>query len=156
MAETPENQPKWYTLSPEEVGKQLQVDPAKGLSAAEVQQRLGKYGPNQLAEKKKEPGWQAFLRQYQDLMQIVLLVAAVINQIFTGEWGTTLVLVVLTIFNAVLALRGEAKAEASLAALAGTMKEITRVRRDGEAKEVEAGELVPGDIVLMEAGDPDR
>jgi Ca2+-transporting ATPase len=153
MAETPENQPKWYTLSPEEVGKQLQVDPAKGLSAAEVQQRLGKYGPNQLAEKKKEPGWQAFLRQYQDLMQIVLLVAAVINQIFTGEWGTTLVLVVLTIFNAVLALRGEAKAEASLAALAGTMKEITRVRRDGEAKEVEAGELVPGDIVLMEAGD---
>ena len=86
-------------------------------------------------------------------MQIVLLGAAVINQIFTGEWGTTLVLVGLTIFNAVLALRGEAKAEASLSALAGTMKAITRVRRDGEAKEVEAKELVPGDVVLMEAGD---
>ena len=110
----PESQPKWFTLSPEEVGKQLQVDPAKGLSAAEVQQRLQKYGPNVLAEKKKESGWQAFLRQYQDLMQFVLLGAAIINQIFTGQWGTTLVLVGLTVFNAVLGMRGEAKAEASL------------------------------------------
>ena len=83
----------------------------------------------------------------------MLLVAAVINQVFTGEWGTTLVLIGLTVFNAVLALRGEAKAEASLAALAATMKAITRVRRDGEAREVEAAQLVPGDVVLMEAGD---
>jgi Ca2+-transporting ATPase len=153
MTDTTGNQPNWYTLTPEAVGKELQVDPAKGLSAAEAQQRLGKFGPNQLEEKKKEPGWQAFLRQYQDLMQFVLLGAAIINQVFTGEWGTTLVLVGLTVFNAILGLRGEAKAEASLAALAGTMKSITRVRRDGEAKEVEAQQLVPGDIVLMEAGD---
>ena len=53
----------------EAVGQELQVDPAKGLSTAEAQQRLQQYGPNHLAEKKKEPGWQAFLRQYQDLMQ---------------------------------------------------------------------------------------
>ncbi|MFC1923651.1 cation-translocating P-type ATPase, partial [Chloroflexota bacterium] len=153
MTESTKSQSNWYTLTSEAVAKEIQVDPAKGLSAAEVQTRLGKFGPNQLEEKKKEPGWQAFLRQYQDLMQIILLGAAVINQIFTGEWGTTLVLIGLTIFNAILALRGEAKAEASLAALAGTMKAITRVRRDGEAKEVEAAQLVPGDIVLMEAGD---
>ena len=153
MAEKTESQRTWFTMTPEAIGQELQVDPAKGLSAAEAQQRLQKYGPNELEEKKKEPGWQAFLRQYQDLMQIVLLGAAVINQVFTGEWGTTLVLIGLTIFNAILALRGEAKAEASLAALAGTMKAITRVRRDGEAKEVEAEELVPGDVVLMEAGD---
>jgi Ca2+-transporting ATPase len=152
MAETTNQQPKWYTMTPEAVGKQLGVDPAKGLSAAEVQQRRQKYGPNLLAEKKKEPGWQAFLRQYQDFMQWVLLGAAIINQVFTGEWGTTLVLVLLTVFNAVLGLRGEAKAEASLAALASAMKSIARVRRDGQAVEVEAGELVPGDIVLMEAG----
>jgi Ca2+-transporting ATPase len=146
-------QTKWYTLTPEQVGQQLEVDPAQGLSASEAQERLRQYGPNHLKEKKKEPGWQAFLRQYGDLMQIVLLVAAVINQVVTGEWGTTLVLIGLTIFNAVLALRGEAKAEASLAALAATMKAITRVRRDGEATEIEAEQLVPGDIVLMEAGD---
>ena len=153
MADKTESQSKWFTMTPEAVGSELQVDPAKGLGASEAQQRLQKFGPNQLEEKKKEPGWQAFLRQYQDLMQLVLLGAAIINQIFTGEWGTTLVLVGLTIFNAVLALRGEAKAEASLSALAGTMKAITRVRRDGEAKEIEAKELVPGDVVLMEAGD---
>jgi Ca2+-transporting ATPase len=143
---------KWYALSPAEVASQLQVDPAKGLSTAEAQERLQKYGPNKLADKKKESGWQSFLRQYKDLMQIILLVAAIINQLFTGEWGTTLVLVCLTVFNAVLGLRGEAKAEASLAALAGTMKNIARVRRDGEVKEIEAEGLVPGDIVLMEAG----
>ena len=152
MADTTDNQPKWYTLTPEEAGKQLQVDPAKGLSAAEAQQRLQKYGPNRLAEKKKKSGLQAFLEQYQDLMQFVLLGAAIINQIFTGEWGTTLVLVGLTVFNAILGMRGEAKAEASLAALASSMKSIARVRRDGQAVEVDAEELVPGDIVLMEAG----
>jgi Ca2+-transporting ATPase len=85
-------------------------------------------------------------------MQYVLLGAAVINQVFTGEWGTTLVLVGLTIFNAVLGLRGEAKAEESLAALSQTMKSIARVRRDGQAIEIEAEQLVPGDVVLMEAG----
>ncbi len=153
MAEPTDSQTKWYTLTSEAVAQQLKVDPAKGLSAAEVQQRLQQYGPNELADKKKEPGWQAFLRQYQDLMQIVLLVAAVVNQIFTGEWGTTLVLVGLTIFNAVLALRGESKAAASLAALAGTMKSVTTVRRDGAAQQVDIAQVVPGDVVLMEAGD---
>ncbi len=143
---------KWYTLEPAEIASRLQVDPARGLSTAEAQQRLQQYGPNHLADKKKEPGWQAFLRQYRDLMQIVLSVAAAVNQLFTGQWGTTLVLLSLTVFNAVLGLRQEAKAEASLAALAGKMKNIARVRRDGEEKEIEAEGLVPGDIVLMEAG----
>jgi P-type Ca2+ transporter type 2C len=152
MTESMNNPPKWFTLTPEAVAKELQVDPAKGLSASEAQQRLQKYGPNQLAEKKKKSGWQAFLEQYQDLMQFVLLGAAIINQFATGQWGTTLVLVGLTVFNAILGMRGEAKAEASLAALASSMKSIARVRRDGQAIEVNAEELVPGDIVLMEAG----
>ncbi len=81
MSQPESSQPKWYALTAEDAAKQLQVDPAKGLSAAEAQQRLQKYGPNKLAEKKKESGVQAFLRQYKDLMQIILLVAAVANQI---------------------------------------------------------------------------
>src|SRR5512143_2185990 len=152
MAETIESGPKWYTLSPEAVGKELGVDPARGLSAAEAQQRLQKYGPNKLAGKQKEPGWRAFLRQYKDFMQIILLGAAIINQIFVHDWGTTLVLVILTVFNAILGLNQESKAEASLAALEKMMKNIARVRRDGQAVEIEAEGLVPGDIVLMEAG----
>ena len=95
---------------------------------------------------------QAFLRQYQDFMQIILLGAAVLSLVVTGEVGTTIVLVGLTIFNALLGLRGESKAEASLAALTKMMKNIARVRRDGQAIEIEAEQLVPGDIVLMEAG----
>ncbi len=152
MPETSQDQPKWYTLTPEAAAQQLKVDPAKGLSSAEAAQRLQQYGPNQLAGKKKESGLQAFLRQYRDFMQIILVAAAVINQIFTGELSTTLVLLLLTVFNAVLGMRQESKAEASLAALEKMMKNIARVRRDGQAIEIEAEQLVPGDIVLVEAG----
>ena len=141
-----------FSLTVDKTAEQLDVKTAVGLSTAEAQQRLQKYGPNELAEKKKESGLQAFLRQYKDLMQIVLLVAAIINVIFTGQWSTTLALITLTIFNAILGLRQESKAEASLAALAGTMKNIARVRRDGQAVEIETSQIVPGDIVLMEAG----
>ena len=85
-------------------------------------------------------------------MQIVLLAAAVINQIVTGETGTTVVLAGLTVFNAVIGLRQESKAEESVKALAQMMKTIARVRRDGQAVEIDAEELVPGDVVLVEAG----
>jgi Ca2+-transporting ATPase len=152
MPEPTEAQPKWFTLTTDAVAQQLKVDPVKGLSAAEAQQRLQQYGPNQLAAKKKEPGWQAFLRQYRDFMQIILVGAAVINLIFTRDLRTTVMLLILTVFNAVMGMRQESKAEASLAALAGMMKNIARVRRDGQAIEIEAEGLVPGDIVLMEAG----
>src|SRR5512133_3338133 len=152
MKETTQEQARWYAMPPEAVAQQLEVDPAAGLTTAEAQKRLQQYGPNQLAAKKKESGWQAFLRQYRDVMQIILLGAAIVSLIFTRDIGTTLVLVALTIFNAVLGLRGESKAEASLAALEKMMKNIARVRRDGKSVEIDAEQLAPGDIVLMEAG----
>jgi Ca2+-transporting ATPase len=151
MADAVQEQAKWYALTPEAVAQALKVDPAKGLSAAEAQQRLQQYGRNEMAATKKESGAQAFLRQYRDFMQIILLGAAVLS-IVVGQVSTALMLVVLTVFNAVLGLRQESKAEASLAALAKMMKNIARVRRDGQAIEIEAEELVPGDVVLMEAG----
>ena len=152
MSESTTTQPTWYSMPVAEVAAQLKVDPAKGLSASDAAQRLQQYGPNQLAGKKKESGLQTFLRQYKDFMQILLLGAAIVNQIFTQELGTTLVLIGLTVFNAVLGRSQESKAEASLAALEKMMKNIARVRRDGQAIEIEAEQLVPGDIVLMEAG----
>jgi Ca2+-transporting ATPase len=142
----------WYQLAPEAAAQQLGVDPAKGLSAAAAQQRLQQFGPNRLAGKKKESGLHAFLRQYQDFMQIILMVAAVLSLVFTHQLGTTLVLIGLTVLNAVLGLRQESKAEASLAALEKMLKNVARVRRDGVTVEIDAEELVPGDIVLMEAG----
>ena len=142
----------WHGADVARVAQAYEVVPERGLSSDEVAARLSRHGPNRLAEKKQETGWQAFLRQYRDLMQIILLTAAVVNVVVTGVWSTTVVLVLLTVFNAVLGLRGESKAEASLAALSETMKNIARVRRNGEAVEVDAADLVPGDIVLIEAG----
>ncbi|HET9224790.1 MAG TPA: HAD-IC family P-type ATPase, partial [Roseiflexaceae bacterium] len=153
-AAAPSGQPgktAWYRLSADDIARQLQVDPAKGLSAAEVQARLQKYGPNQLAGKKKEPGWQAFLRQYKDFMQIILVVSSVLS-LLIGQVSTFVVVFGLTVLNAALGMQQEAKAAASLAELEKDLKQIARVRRDGQAIEIDAGELVPGDIVLMEAG----
>ena len=135
-----------------DVAHALGVDPEQGLSSAQVQERLASTGPNRLAEGKTESGFRAFLRQYEDFMQVVLLVAAAVNQIVTGETGTTVVLAGLTVFNAVIGLRQEAKAEESVKALAQMMRTIARVRRDGQSVEIDADELVPGDVVLVEAG----
>jgi Ca2+-transporting ATPase len=142
----------WYRATPDQVAATLGVDLQKGLSAAEAQARLQRDGPNRLAAKKKETRLQAFVRQYRDFMQIILLAAGIINQIFTGQWSTTLLLLGLTILNAVMGLNQESKAEASLAALEKMLKNIARVRRDGQAIEIDAEQLVPGDIVLVEAG----
>jgi Ca2+-transporting ATPase len=135
-----------------DVARDLDVDPVRGLSSHEAQARLTSHGPNRLAAGKQEPAWRAFVRQYEDFMQLVLLAAALVNQLVTQDTGTTIVLAGLTVFNAVIGLRQEAKAEESVKALSQMMKTIARVRRDGQALEVDASELVPGDIVLVEAG----
>ncbi len=135
-----------------QVATALGVDVAVGLSQAEAERRLQTHGPNRLAAAKAESGFEAFMRQYRDFMQIVLLAAAVINLLVTGEWGTTIVLAGLTLFNAVIGLRQEAKAEESVKALAQMMKTVARVRRDSQATEIDAENLVPGDVVLVEAG----
>lgn len=135
-----------------EVARDLGVDPALGLSAEEARSRLQSHGANRLAGGTREPGWRAFLRQYSDFMQLILLGAALVNQLVTGDTGTTVVLAGLTVFNAVIGLRQESKAEESVKALSQMMKTIARVRRDGQAVEIDAEELVPGDVVLVEAG----
>jgi Ca2+-transporting ATPase len=142
----------WYAADVATVAGELGVDVGHGLSAAEARSRMESRGPNRLAAAKTESGFQAFVRQYQDFMQIVLLAAAVINQLVTGDTATSVVLAGLTIFNAVIGLRQEAKAEESVKALAQMLKNVARVRRDGQAIEIDAEEVVPGDVILVEAG----
>jgi Ca2+-transporting ATPase len=113
---------------------------------------MKKYGPNKFAEAKKVPGYISFLNQYKDPMQIVLLAAAIISLIIQ-QWSTALILIILTLFNAFLALRQEGKAEASVAALQKMLIVKSKVRRGGQVIELEAEKLVPGDIVVLEAGD---
>jgi Ca2+-transporting ATPase len=142
----------WHASEAAAVARELGVEPERGLSVEEARSRLQSHGPNRLAGAKKESGFQAFLRQYRDFMQIILLAAAIISLVVTGDVGTSVVLAGLTVFNAVVGLRQEAKAEESVKALAQMMKTIARVRRGGQAIEIDAEELVPGDVVLMEAG----
>ena len=85
-------QTAWYRIGIDETVARLATDTASGLTSSEVSERQVRYGPNVLAGKEKETPLHAFLRQYQDLMQIILVVAAVVNQIVTGEAGTTIVL----------------------------------------------------------------
>src|SRR4029453_3960152 len=144
--------PGWHGAVASAVAAELGVDPERGVGARGGARRLQSRGPNRLTAAKKESGFQAFLRQYRDFMQIILLAAAIINLLVTGDVGTSVVLAGLTVFNAVIGLRQEAKAQESVKALAQMMKTIARVRRDGQALEVDASELVPGDVVLMEAG----
>ncbi len=146
------NEVAWYQMDSGEAAKKLQVDPQQGLGIAEVSSRQAKYGRNELAEAEKEPAWRQFLRQYADYMQIMLLAAAVLS-IFIQDYRTALMLGLLTLFNAIIGYRQEGKAEESVAALKEMLQVQARVRRDGKLVEVDAAELVPGDVVLFEAGD---
>ena len=143
----------WHGLTSGEVSAQLGVDPANGLDAAEVERRREQYGPNKLAEAKKEPGWHAFLRQYRDLMQLVLLGAAVVSIAALQEFSTGVVIIGLTVLNAILGLNQEGKAAESVAALQKMLIIRAHVRREGSINDVPAEELVPGDVVSFEAGD---
>jgi P-type Ca2+ transporter type 2C len=140
-------------MTPEEALAAQEVDQATGLSAAEVQARRATYGPNRFAEAAKEPTWRRFLRQYRDPMQIVLLVAGIVSLFIPNQLATGVVLIILTLFNAFLGLSQEGKAEASVAALQKMMVVKAKARRDGTMVEVPMEELVPGDIVNIEAGD---
>ena len=143
----------WYALEPGAVTERLNVSAASGLSGAEAASRLACVGPNKFAEVAVEPRWRAFVRQYRDPMQIVLLIAGIGSLYPLKELGTGLVLLFLTLFNAVLGLRQEGKAAEAVAALQKMMIIKARVKRDGELVQIPAEELVPGDIVSIEAGD---
>src|SRR4051794_19407174 len=142
----------WYELAGTEVAASMGVDPEQGLTAAEAASRLTKYGPNKFAEGKTEPGWHRLVRQYYDPMQIVLLVAG-IGSLAIKQWGTGIVLLLLTVFNALLGLHQEGKAAAAVSALQKMMILKAKVRRDATLLEIPADQLVPGDIVSIEAGD---
>ncbi len=143
----------WHNLPSDEVCRRLDVDPAVGLSASDVTERRARYGSNKLAEEASEPAWKAFLRQYRDLMQLVLVGAAVVSIVAIQDFGTALVVLGLTVLNAVMGLHQEGKAAASVAALRQMLIMTASTQRDGQLVEIPAEELVPGDIVGFEAGD---
>ena len=143
---------RWYARSTEDVAAAFDVEPAGGLSSERAAQLLVRNGPNALPEERQLPGWRRFLEQYRTYMQLILLVAAIVS-LAIKEWSTAILLVAITILNAVIGLRQEGKAESAMNALKSMMKVTARVRRDGTESEIPAEEVVPGDIVLIAAGD---
>jgi P-type Ca2+ transporter type 2C len=146
------NASSWYARSPDEVAAAFGVDPAAGLGSARAADLLRDNGPNSLPEEKPEPGWRRFLGQYRSYMQIILIAAALVS-LLISEWSTGVLLVLLTILNAVVGMRQEGKAESAMNALKSMMKATARVRRDGSESVIPAEQVVAGDVVLIAAGD---
>jgi Ca2+-transporting ATPase len=144
--------PSWHVLAPEEAATRLAVDPARGLEPAEVVARLTTSGRNELTEAPRRPRWQLFLDQFRNVLIVVLIGAAVLAGL-VGDFKDTVVIAVVLLINAVLGFVQEDRAERSLAALRQMLVATARVRRQGVVTEVAAPEIVPGDIVLVEAGD---
>ena len=148
---------KTYTLTTQQVLENLGVD-EKGLSTAQAQERLQKYGPNKLKEGEKPTLLQRFLAQLKDPMLIILMIAAAVSAL-TGmlsgesEWAEVIIIVAVVLLNAILGVIQESKAEAAIEALQTMTAATCKVIRDGKQMVVHSDELVPGDIVVLEAGD---
>lgn len=125
----------------------------EGLTTSEVEKRLATYGANELEEGKKKSLAQKFFEQFKDLMILVLLVAAVISAVVSHEIVDAAIILAVVIINAVMGIIQESKAEEAIEALRDMSTPDANVLRDGHAKKVKSTELVPGDIVLLEAGD---
>ena len=142
----------YYRESKEEVLKELGANEQQGLTNKAAQEKLAQVGPNALVEGKKKSVVEVFLEQFKDLMVIILIVAAVISA-FTGNLESTAVIIVVLILNAILGTVQHVKAEKSLEALKSLSAPVAKVLRDGKKQEIVAKDVVPGDILLLEAGD---
>jgi Ca2+-transporting ATPase len=129
------------------------VNRAEGLSPSDAADRLAAWGPNRLDEPPPRSPWLLFLDQFRNLLVLILIGAAVVAYLVSGELKDPIVIGVVVILNAVLGFAQERRAEASLAALKRMLVATARVRRDGRVAEIPAEEVVAGDIVLLEAGD---
>lgn len=142
----------YYRESKEELIKELGANEKQGLTNKVAQEKLAQVGPNALIEGKKKSILEVFLEQFRDLMVIILIVAAVISA-FTGNLESTAVIIVVLILNAILGTVQHVKAEKSLEALKSLSAPAAKVLRDGKKQEIAAKDVVPGDILLLEAGD---
>lgn len=141
-----------FTQVAEDVAADLYVLPEKGLSSAEATQRYSQYGPNHLCEAQAPSTWSVFFGQFKSILILILLSAALLSALI-GNIKDGIVILVVVLINTSLGFYQEYRAEQSLAALKNMLPMKTRVRRDAQSLEIPVKELVPGDIVLLEAGD---
>ncbi|MFN2196411.1 MAG: cation-translocating P-type ATPase [Anaerolineales bacterium] len=141
----------WYQLKSAAVLENLEADPENGLSTAEANRRLEKYGYNEITEQKQRSLWAILWDQLASIMVLILVVAAGIS-FFLGDYEDAVVILLIVVLNAALGFQQEYKAEQSMAALKQMAVPHVRARRDGQVSEISSRELVPGDIVILETG----
>ena len=148
-----------HSQNGEELLRQLNTDPETGLTSAQVAELLGKHGQNRLREKKKKTTLQRFIDQFKDVMILILIAAAIVSfvvVVMEKNWGELFepaLILVIVILNAIMGVYQEGKAEKALDALKNLSAPHARVIRDGKESVIDAANLVPGDIIKLEAGD---
>ena len=142
-----------YNQKIEDVAKDFATSVSSGLKASQIDGLRAQYGSNSLTSKKKVSIWQRFLAQFKDFMIIVLIVAALLSGFVAQEWTDAAIIMIVVILNAVLGVFQETRSEEAINALKKMATPNAHVRRDGQIVEIPSTELVPGDVVLLEAGD---
>ena len=142
---------KWYQIKPQAAVEELGSNLLAGLSESEATRRLAEFGHNELKETGIKSPWLILLEQLKELMVIILIIAAVISALL-GDYSDAIAIGAIVILNAVLGFTQEYRAEKAMAALKKLAVPSVKVRREGEVRETSAVSLVPGDIVLLEAG----
>ena len=147
----------WETLRKEDVLNKLNTNEKIGLTKEEIETRQAKYGKNKIKDKPKESFFIKFIKQFNDFMIIILIIASIVSagiSYIQGEndYFDAIIIIAIVILNAIMGVVQEAKAEKSIEALKEMTPPKAKVIREGRTKEINAEELVPGDIIILEAG----
>lgn len=147
----------WQTISVRETCERLKTNSVNGLTKDEAEERIKKYGENKLTEKKKESILVKFLKQFNDFMIIILIIAAAISAVMSYVEGSndyldSVIIIFIVALNAIMGVIQEAKAEKSLDALKKMSAPTAKVKRDGTIQTIPSEEVVPGDLIIIETG----
>ncbi|MGZ9274517.1 MAG: HAD-IC family P-type ATPase, partial [Nitrospira sp.] len=142
----------WHQVHHDELVRLLEVNLSTGLSGEEVGRRQKEFGPNRVTARRGTPGWLKFLRQFNQPLVYILLLAVGVTA-FLGEWVDSSVIFGVVIINGIVGFLQEAKAEKAIESLARMVATETTVRRDGRKMRIHSEQLVPGDVVLLQPGD---
>ena len=147
----------WYDKSTEEILRRLKTNAKIGLAELEVEKRKLEFGKNKLEEKKKESLFIKFIKQFNDFMIIILIIASIVSAVVSkmqgeNDYFDSIIIIAIVILNAIMGLVQEQRAEKSIESLKKMTPEMAKVIRDGKIEEINAEELVPGDIIELEDG----
>lgn len=147
----------WHSIELSKIQRKLKTNIYEGLSEEEAKKRKEKYGENKLQEQKKDSLLKRFIKQFNDFMIIILIIAAIISAVVAKMQGSndyidSVIIIAIVVLNSIMGVIQEAKAEKSLEALKKMSAPVTKVKRNGKVTTIKGNDVVPGDIVILEAG----